>query len=127
LLCAVIVDYSVGTNMAIGSRADGSLIAMGASVICFTMLSPRLVDYAFCVVSHVVGGLAALNLGADTQRRLSRSTNFVAFVVMSVAIAYVSERRRRETLLLAWQLRRMRVAAFRAGAWEVARARTHRV
>ena len=98
-----------------GTRADGTLITMGASVICFTMLSPRLVDYALCVVLHVAGGLAALNMGTDSQRRLSRSTNFVAVVVISIAIAYVSERRRRENLLLTWRLRRARLATSRAG------------
>jgi hypothetical protein len=111
------VDYSAGTNLHAGTRADGTLITMGASVILFTMLSPRLIDYALCVMVHIAGGLAALNAGTDTQRRMSRSTNFVAVVVISIAIAYVSERRRRENLLLTWRLRRARLATSRAGAW----------
>ena len=111
------LDLGIGINMLNGHRADGSFIAAGISVLVFTTLAPRLVDYALSVVVHTGIGLAALSLGPDPEGEMTgRMTNFAITVIVSAAIAYKSENRRRDNLLLAWRLRCSRAAASKAGA-----------
>ncbi len=98
------------------ARADGSLILLGASMMILTVLVPRFKDYALCGFAHAAAGLVAVNLGPSDGRALGRSTNFAAVWIASVLVAYQSERRRRENLLLAWRLRNARQMASRAGA-----------
>ncbi len=100
--------------MLLGVRADGTMIFIGASVMTATTLAPRLVDYALCACVHVVACLVALSLGEESKP--GRITDFLIAVVISLAVAYKSERRRRENLLLAWRLRRSNTAASLAGA-----------
>lgn len=111
------LDLGIGINMLNGHRADGSFIAAGISVLVFTTLAPRLVDYAMSVVVHTGIGLAALSLGPDPEGEMTgRMTNFAITVIVSAAIAYKNESRRRDNLLLAWRLHRSRTAALKAGA-----------
>ena len=113
---AVFLDVDLGMSMLGGSRADGTMLLVGASTMIATTLAPRLVDYAFSAVVHAGACITALSLGDATAEKRGRITNCVIVLIISLVIAYKSERRRRENLLLAWQLRRSSGAASRAGA-----------
>ncbi len=102
--------------MAQDSRADGTLIFIGGSLMIATTLAPRLKDYAVFLLVHVVACIVALCLGTDSTLVPGRVTNFLIMATISVAVAYKSERKRRENVLLAWQLRQSNAAASLAGA-----------
>ncbi len=97
------------------SGADGTVMLMGASMWIATALAPRLRDYAVCLVLHFVACIVALNV-----RVVATTTglilNFAIITVIAIAVAYKSERQRREALLLAWWLRRSNIAVALAGA-----------
>jgi hypothetical protein len=110
----VLLDWSVGQNMLAGLRTDGALILTGASIMLTTALAPRLRDYVITAVLHSIGCLTALNLGDDVPHKPTRTASFVCAMIMSVAVAYKGERKRRENLLLSWRLTRSNAAAARA-------------
>ena len=119
----MVLDWAIGTAVQVGNRADGTMLVLGASVMIITAVVPCLVDYALCVVVHVLACVVVLNLGPEVPGKLSRSVNFVLIAVISVAVAYAGERMRRENVLLTWRLRQSNAVAVRAGA----RRRAHAI
>ncbi len=111
----MLLDYSVGVNMAANSRSDGTMIIMGAAGMLLTTVLPRVSDYALCYMLHTTCGVVALNFGPVGDAKASRSTNFVGFMFVALAISYTGERRRRENQLLSWRLLRSQEAAAVAG------------
>ena len=79
----------------------------------------------WCSSFHCGSCVTALSLGEDSAYKPGRITNCVIMVLISIAVAYKSERKRRENLVATWGLRRSAaravsragVCAGRCGAW----------
>ncbi len=113
---AALLDLSVAVFMLDGTRSDGSMVLMGGVAMVFTTLLPRLSSHALSYAVHAAAGLVALSLGAEVDQKQGRLTNFAVILAITIAVAYKSERNRRENHLLAWRLRRSRAGEKEAGA-----------
>ena len=85
-----------------------------------TAIVPRIRDYAVFLSCHFVSCIVAMAVRAGDSTGLM--TNFCFIAVVSIAVAYKSERQRREALLLAWWLRRSNIAVALAGPCSAPRA-----
>ena len=92
---------------------------IGGTMQIATALAPRVLDYAPCLTVHFITCVVALS--ARTAA-FSLITNFSIITLIALAVAYKSERQRREALLLSWWLRRSNIAVSLAGARKWPRA-----
>jgi hypothetical protein len=112
----VLLDFTVAVFNLDGTRSVGTMIILGGIALLFTTLLPRMTTYAFSYLVHMALGLGALSLGSESDLKAGRISNFIAVMLINLAVAYKNERRRRENHLLAWRLHRSRLAARQAGA-----------
>jgi hypothetical protein len=114
---AVLLDFTVAVFNLDGTRSDGTMIILGGIGLLFTTFLPRIKTHAFAYCLHLSLGLAAPSLGSESDLKLGRISNFIAVMLVNLAVAYRNERRRREIHLLVWYLHRSRLAERKAGAW----------